>query len=140
MKKSTVITIIAAAIFGLTSCKKDDINATYERGAIVKFSQSDCTINGNPCSTLARIDSIDTKHSHGLYNYNFYHITTNDGVDMAAGVPDYKTASNPSAYTYVGKSKYIPFINNICHLKSDTAYWVSQGFKIADFETILHLK
>lgn len=126
----------------LASCKKDYASVTFERGAIVKFEQSDCSVNGKNCSVLARIDSIDTKHSHGLYDYNFYHVTNNDGVDMAAGVADYRTASPKEAatYNYKGKSIYIPFINNVCHLKSDTAYWVSQGFKIADFETILHLK
>lgn len=132
--------LIPLLLIALSSCKKDYASITYERGAIIKFEQSDCTVNGKSCSVLARIDSIDTKHSHGLYNYNFYHVTNNDGVDMAAGVADYKTASNPGEYTYVGKSKYIPFINNVCYLKSDTAYWVAQGFLVKDFDIVLHLK
>jgi hypothetical protein len=55
------------------------------------------------------------------------------GVDLDIAVTDLKQA-NRSGYKWSSKpSVSIPYIGDMVVLKSDTSYWLSQGFKLTDF-------
>jgi hypothetical protein len=125
---------LIAILLIFSACKKEESpNTIFTRGSFaIDVRNSPC----NGCNTLLRIDSQSYTHT----GQNSYYTTNSDGVDLDIAVTDLKPA-NGSGYKWSSKpSVSIPYIGGMVVLKSDTSYWLSQGFKLTDFVKDLHLK
>lgn len=135
MKAKTFIIVSIVAIL-IYSCKKEQLNR-WKHGDIVYYDNSP---NSAPELTNSyRIDSIDFTHTDGTEDLYTYYTTSSNGIDVGMREDQFRKANKKQRDGYKWGDKPSISIDQFrIVLKTDTAYWLSHGLTISQFDRELY--